>query len=57
MKIPILVFMSEIKIELTLKKLNFLFLSCFKIAIIEVVPARQPSGQGHNFLLAVLRQI
>ena len=32
MKIPLLVFMSEIKIDLTLKKSNFLFLFCFKIA-------------------------
>ena len=30
-KIPLLVFMSEIKIDLTLKKSNFLFLLCFKI--------------------------
>ena len=34
MKILLLVFMSEIKIDLTLKKSNFLFLLCFKIAII-----------------------
>ena len=30
-KIPLLVFMSEINIELTMKKSNFLFLFCFKI--------------------------
>ena len=30
----LLVFMSEIKIDLTLKKSHFLFLLCFKIAII-----------------------
>ena len=33
-KTPLLVFMSEIKINLTLKKSNFLFLLCFNIAII-----------------------
>ena len=32
MKIPLSVFKSEIKIELTLKKIYFLFLLCFKIA-------------------------
>ena len=38
MKILLLVFMSEIKIDLTLKMLNFLFLFCFEIAIIKFVP-------------------
>ena len=32
-KILLLVFMSEIKIDPTLKKSNFLFLLCFKITI------------------------
>ena len=32
MKILLLLFMSEIKIDLTLKRSNFLFLLCFKIA-------------------------
>ena len=36
MKIPLLVFMSDIKIDLTLKKSNFLFLLCFKIAKIKL---------------------
>ena len=31
MKIPLLVFMSEIKIDLTLKKSNFLFLYALKL--------------------------
>ena len=35
MKILFLVFMSEIKIGLTLKKSNFLFLLCFQIEIIK----------------------
>ena len=36
MKILLLVFISEIKIDLTLKKSNFLLLLCFKIAIIKL---------------------
>ena len=35
MKILLLVVMSEIKIDLTQKKSNFLFLLCFKNAIIK----------------------
>ena len=49
MKILLLVFMSEIKIDLTLKKSNFLFLSCFKIAIIKFIPMRQQSRQRNSF--------
>ena len=41
MKILLLVFMSEIKIELTLKK--------FKIAIIKFIPMRQQSRQRNSF--------
>ena len=33
-EIPLLVFMSEIKNDLLLKKSNFLFLFCLKIAMI-----------------------
>ena len=43
MKILLLVFMREIKNDLTLKKSNFLFLLCFKIAIIKFIPMRQQS--------------
>ena len=46
MKIPILVFMSEIKIDLTLKKSNFMFLLCFKIA--KFIPIRQESRQRNS---------
>ena len=49
MKILVLVFMSEIKIYLTLKKPNFLFLLCFKIAIIKFISMRQQSGQRNSF--------
>ena len=47
MKIFILVFMSEMKIDLTLKKSNFLYLLCFKIAIIKFIPMRQQSQQRY----------
>ena len=49
MKILLLVFISEIKIDLTLKKSNFLFLLCFKIAIIKFIPMRQQSRQRNSF--------
>ena len=48
MKILLLVFMSEIKIDLTLKMSNFLFLLCFKIAIIKFIPMRQQSRQRNS---------
>ena len=49
MKILLLVFMSEIKIDLTLTKSNFLFLLCFKIAIIKFIPMGQHSRQRKSF--------
>ena len=49
MKILLLVFMSEIKIDLTLKKSNFLILLCFKNAIIKSIPKRQQSRQRNSF--------
>ena len=49
MKILLLVFMSEIKIDLTLKKSNFLFLLYFKIAIIKFISMRQQSRQRNRF--------
>ena len=49
MKLLLLVFMSEIKIDLRLKKSNFLFLSCFKIAITKFIPMRQQSRQTNSF--------
>ena len=49
MKILLLVFKSEIKINHTLKKSNFLFLSCFKIAMINFIPMRQQSRQSNSF--------
>ena len=50
MKILLLVFLSEIKLDLTLIKSNFLFLSCFKIAIIKFILIRQQSRQRNSFL-------
>ena len=49
MKKVLLVFMSEVKIDLTLKKSNFLFLLCFKIAIIKFIPMRQQSRKRNSF--------
>ena len=57
MKILLLVFMSEIKIDLTLKKSNFLFLLCFKIAIIKFIPMRLQSRRETASFLVVLHQI
>ena len=48
-KILLLVFMSEIKIDLTFKKSNFLFLLYFKIAIIKFISMRQQSQQRNSF--------
>ena len=49
MKILLLVFMSEIKIDLILKKSNFLFILCFKNAIIKFIPMSQQSQQRNSF--------
>ena len=57
MKILLLVFMSEIKIDLRLKKSNFLFLLCFKIAIIKFIPMRQQSRRETASFLVILHQI
>ena len=51
-----LVFMSEIKIDLTPKKSNFLFFFlCFKIAIIKFIPMRQHSRQRKRFFSSRFR--
>ena len=44
-----LVFMREIKTDLTLKKSNFLFLLCFKNAIIKFIPMCKQSRQRNSF--------
>ena len=51
-EILLLVFMCEIKIDLTLKKSNFLFLLCFKIAIIKFIPMCQQSRQRNSFFFS-----
>ena len=56
-KILLLVFMSEIKIDLTLKKSNFLFLLCFKIAIIKFIPMGHNHDRETASFLVVLHQI
>ena len=48
MKILLLVIMSDIKIDLTLKKSNFLFLLCFENAIIKFIPMRPQSRQRNS---------
>ena len=48
MKILLLVFMSEIITDLTLKKSNFLFLLCFKISS-NFILMRQQSRQINTF--------
>ena len=50
MKTLLLVFMSEVKIDLTLTKSNFLFLLCFKNAIIKFILMRQQSRQRNSFI-------
>ena len=55
MKILLLVFTIEIKIDLTLKKSNFLFLLCFKIAVIKLIPMRQHSRQRNSFFCSRFR--
>ena len=57
MKIPLLVFMSEIKIDLTLKYSNFLFLLCFKIAKIKFIPMRRNHDRETASFLVILHQI
>ena len=44
-----LLFMSEIKIDLILKKSNFLFHLSFKIAQNKFIPMRQQSRQRNSF--------
>ena len=55
---PLLVFVSEIKIDLTLKKSNFLFLLCFEIAINQFITMSPVITKETQYLfLPILRQI
>ena len=56
MKIPIVVFMSEIKFDLTLKKIKFSLSFMLLFAIITFLPTRQLSRQKLTFFLAISRQ-
>ena len=47
-KVPFLVFMGEIKIDLTPKKL-FFFLLCYKMAKIMLIPMHKQSQQRYSF--------
>ena len=49
MKIPLLVFMSEIKNDLSLKKVKVSISILLKNKIIYFIPMHQPSGWRHNF--------
>ena len=57
MKIILLVFMSEINIDLTLKKSNFLFLLCFKNAIISLFQCVSNHDRDTASFLVILHQI
>ena len=57
MKILLLVFLSEIKIDLTLKKSNFLFLLCFKIATISLFQCVSNNDRETASFIVVLHQI
>ena len=52
-----LLFMSEIKIDLTLKKLKFLFLLRLKLVITKFIPMRQQSRRETAAFLVVLHEI
>ena len=52
-KILLLVSMSEIKIDFPLKKSNFLFLLCFKIAIINLFQCVSNHDRETAFFLVV----
>ena len=57
MKIQALVFMSEIKFDLTLKKITFSVSFMLLFTLIKLLPAlRLSSGQKTNFFLAISHQ-
>ena len=56
MKIQVLVFMSEIKFVLTLKKIKFSVSFMLLFAIIKRLPTLRLSCQKTNFFLAISRQ-
>ena len=57
MKIQVLVFMSEIKFDLTLKKSDFLFLLFLLFTIIKLLPTLRHSSQKTNFCPSHLASI
>ena len=57
MKIPLLVFMSEIKIDLTLKKSNFLFRYALKLQKLSLLQCVSNHDRETASFLVVLHQI
>ena len=57
MKIQLLVFMSEMKVDFTLKKSNLLFLLCFKIAKIKLFQCVSNHDREIAPYLVVLHQM
>ena len=56
MKIQVLVFMSEIKFDLTLKKIKLSVSFMLLCTIIKLLPALRLSHRKTNFFLAISRQ-
>ena len=56
MKIQVLVFMSEIKFNLTLKKIKFYVSFMLLFIIIKLLPALRLSHQKTNFFIAISLQ-
>ena len=56
MKIPLLVFMSEIKINLTPEKSNLLFLSCLNVEKINLFQSVSRHHRKLTFFLVITRQ-
>ena len=56
-KIPLWVFMSEIKINLTRKKINFLFLSCFYVEKNNLFQSVSRHHRKLTFFLVITRQL
>ena len=56
MKIQILVFMNEIKFDLTLKKIKFSVSFMLLFAIIKLLPTLRLSSENLTFLFAISHQ-
>ena len=56
MKIQVLVFMNEIKFDLTLKKIKFYASFMLLFAIIKLLPTLRLSSENLTFFFAISRQ-